>query len=130
MTTAGPDAVVLDLDGVLVDSEEAWDAARRELVAERGGTWKDDATHAMLGMSSPEWSSYVRDELGVDMTPQEISDDVVKRLVAGFRHDRRPPREGEETHSIVVRVDDAGAHCERAREHGAKILMEPTDFEY
>jgi HAD superfamily hydrolase (TIGR01509 family) len=83
---AGPDAVVLDLDGVLVDSEEAWDAARRELVAERGGEWKDDATHAMLGMSSPEWSRYVRDELGVsDMTPEEISDDVVRRLVAGYR---------------------------------------------
>jgi HAD superfamily hydrolase (TIGR01509 family) len=80
-----PDAVVLDLDGVLVDSEEAWDEARRELVAERGGSWKEGATHAMLGMSSPEWSQYVRDELGVDMTPQEISDDVVARLVAGYR---------------------------------------------
>jgi HAD superfamily hydrolase (TIGR01509 family) len=82
---AGPDAVVLDLDGVLVDSEEAWDEARRELVAERGGEWKEDATHAMLGMSSPEWSQYVRDELGVDMAPEEISDAVVERLLAGYR---------------------------------------------
>ncbi len=82
---AGPDAVVLDLDGVLVDSEEAWDEARRELVAERGGTWKEGATHAMLGMSSPEWSAYVRDELGVDMAPEEISDAVVERLLAGYR---------------------------------------------
>ena len=63
---AGPDAVVLDLDGVLVDSEERWDEARRELVADRGGTWTEEATHAMLGMSSKEWSAYVRDELGVD----------------------------------------------------------------
>jgi len=81
-----PDAVVLDLDGVLVDSEERWDEARRELVAERGGEWKDGATHTMLGMSSPEWSAYVRDELGVsDMTPEEISADVVARLLAGYR---------------------------------------------
>ena len=80
-----PDAVVLDLDGVLVDSEEAWDAARRELVAERGGEWKEGATHAMLGMSSPEWSAYVRDELCVDMAPREISDAVVERLLAGYR---------------------------------------------
>jgi HAD superfamily hydrolase (TIGR01509 family) len=85
LSTDGPEAVVLDLDGVLVDSEEAWDGARRELVAERGGTWKDEATHDMLGMSSPEWSAYVRDELGVDMTPEEISDDVVRRLLAGYR---------------------------------------------
>src|ERR687885_2966851 len=85
MTVAGPDAVVLDLDGVIVDSEEAWDAARRELVAERGGTWKDEATDEMLGMSSPEWSRYVRDELGVAMTPEDISDDVVKRLLGVYR---------------------------------------------
>jgi HAD superfamily hydrolase (TIGR01509 family) len=86
MASDGPDAVVLDLDGVLVDSEEAWDGARRELVAQRGGRWTDAATHDMLGMSSPEWSAYVRDELGVsDMTPEEISDDVVARLLAGYR---------------------------------------------
>jgi HAD superfamily hydrolase (TIGR01509 family) len=84
---AGPDAVVLDLDGVLVDSEERWDGARRELVAERGGTWKEGATEAMLGMSAPEWSAYVRDELGVDMAPEEISDAVVERLVAGYRRE-------------------------------------------
>jgi HAD superfamily hydrolase (TIGR01509 family) len=81
---AGPEAVVLDLDGVLVDSEEAWDEARRELVAERGGEWKEGATHAM---SSREWSAYVRDELGVDMAPEEISDAVVERLVAGYRRE-------------------------------------------
>jgi uncharacterized glyoxalase superfamily protein PhnB len=51
-------------------------------------------------------------------------------IVADIRNDRRPPRPGEETHSVVVRVDDASAHCERARAHGARILMEPTDFEY
>ena len=51
-------------------------------------------------------------------------------IVADVRHDRRAPRPGEATHSVLVRVDDARAHCERAREHGAEILMEPTDFEY
>ena len=51
-------------------------------------------------------------------------------IVADVRGDRRPPREGEATHSVLVRVEDAHAHCERARSHGARILMEPTDFEY
>ena len=51
-------------------------------------------------------------------------------IVADVRGDRRPPRPGEADHSVMVRVDDARAHCERAREHGARILMEPTDFEY
>jgi HAD superfamily hydrolase (TIGR01509 family) len=85
MGGAGPDAVVLDLDGVLVDSEEAWDAARRELVAERGGRWTDEATRDMLGMSSPEWSRYVRDELGVDMEPEQINAAVVEKLLAVYR---------------------------------------------
>ena len=51
-------------------------------------------------------------------------------IVADVRADRRPPRPGEATHSVLVRVDDAAAHCARARAHGARILMEPTDFEY
>jgi len=51
-------------------------------------------------------------------------------ILGDVRHDRRPPRAGEATHSVMVRVEDANAHCARARAHGAEILMEPTDFEY
>jgi uncharacterized glyoxalase superfamily protein PhnB len=51
-------------------------------------------------------------------------------ILGDVRHERRPPRPGEVTHSVMVRVDDAHAHCEGAREHGARIVMEPTDFEY
>jgi uncharacterized glyoxalase superfamily protein PhnB len=51
-------------------------------------------------------------------------------IIGDVRHDRRPPRPGEATHSVVVRVEDAKAHCARARSAGARILMEPTDFEY
>jgi uncharacterized glyoxalase superfamily protein PhnB len=51
-------------------------------------------------------------------------------IVADVRREQRPPRAGEVTHLVLVRVDDARAHCERARQHGARILMEPTDFEY
>ena len=80
-----PEAVLFDLDGLLLDSESAWDGARRELVAANGGRWKDSATRDMLGMSSPEWSRYVRDALGVDMAPEEISDAVVERLLEGYR---------------------------------------------
>jgi uncharacterized glyoxalase superfamily protein PhnB len=51
-------------------------------------------------------------------------------IIGDVRHDRVPPREGESTHSVVVRVDDANASFARARENGALVLMEPTDFEY
>lgn len=79
------EAVVFDLDGVLLDSELAWSDAKRELVVERGGHWRDSASTAMLGMSSPEWASYLRDELGVPMDPDEISPAVVAKLAARYR---------------------------------------------
>jgi HAD superfamily hydrolase (TIGR01509 family) len=77
---AGPAAVIFDLDGVIVDSEGAWNDARRELTEQSGGTWRPDAQRAMMGMSSLEWSRYMHDELGVPMPPGEISDAVVERL--------------------------------------------------
>lgn len=77
-------AVVFDLDGVLVDSEHVWDASRRELVAETGGAWTDEATQAMLGMSSKEWPVYVRDELRVPLSAEEINAEVVGRMRAHY----------------------------------------------
>jgi HAD superfamily hydrolase (TIGR01509 family) len=77
-------AVVLDLDGVLVDSEQVWDAVREELVRERGGRWRPEAQAAMMGMSSPEWSRYLAEELGVPMAPAAISREVVDRLIARY----------------------------------------------
>jgi HAD superfamily hydrolase (TIGR01509 family) len=79
-----PDAVIFDLDGVLLDSEPRWNAAREALVREAGGRWSDDAPRAMMGMSSPEWSRYLRDELGVAMEPDAISADVVRRMREGY----------------------------------------------
>jgi len=80
-------AVVFDLDGILLDSEQAWDDARRDLVREQGGAWTPQATRAMLGMSSKEWPVYVRDELGVGLSPEAINADVVGRLIARYRED-------------------------------------------
>jgi len=51
-------------------------------------------------------------------------------IIGDLRGNRRPPRAGESTHSVMVRVEDAQSHCERARAHGAKILMEPTDMPF
>jgi HAD superfamily hydrolase (TIGR01509 family) len=79
------DAVIFDLDGVLLDSESAWLAVKRDVVDEWGGRWKDEATRAMLGMSAPEWSAYMRDDLAVERAAEEIDAEVVKRLLEGYR---------------------------------------------
>ena len=79
------DAVVFDLDGVLLDSEELWDEARRQLAEERGGRWHEQAQRAMMGMSSPEWSRYMHDEIGLPDPPEEIAAEVVRRLEELYR---------------------------------------------
>ena len=78
-------AVIFDLDGVLLDSEQVWDEVREQLVEERGGRWHDQAQTEMMGMSSVEWSRYMRDELGVPDPPDEISAEVVRRLEEVYR---------------------------------------------
>jgi HAD superfamily hydrolase (TIGR01509 family) len=78
-------AVVFDLDGVLVDSEHVWDAAREELARERGGRWHEGAQRDMMGMSSTEWSRYMHEVIGVPDEPEEISAEVVRRLERIYR---------------------------------------------
>ncbi len=73
-------AVVFDLDGVLFESEQIWDEAREQLVRERGGRWHERAQQDMMGMSSPEWSRYMHEQLGLEESPEEISAEVVRRL--------------------------------------------------
>lgn len=78
-------AVVFDLDGVIVDSEQVWDAAREALARERGGRWHERAQQDMMGMSSVEWSRYMHDVIGLKDPPEEISAEVVRRLEAIYR---------------------------------------------
>ena len=77
--------MVFDLDGVLLDSERRWDQARRGVAIGHGGHWRADATAAMLGMSSVEWSEYMRAVLGVDLAPDQIVDLVVAGLLEQYR---------------------------------------------
>ncbi len=77
-------AVVFDLDGVLLDSESAWERVRRELVAARGGTYPDGATREIMGMSAPEWAHYIRTRLGVDLPEPEINARVVAGVIAAY----------------------------------------------
>ena len=81
------EAVVFDLDGVIVDTEQVWDEVREQLVRERGGSWHGGAQAAMMGMSSLEWSRYMHDELGLAESPEVINDEVVRRMLARYRED-------------------------------------------
>ena len=79
------DAVVFDLDGLLLDTEQLWDEVREELAGERGGRWSERAQGDMMGMSSPEWSRYMHEVVGLHESPDEIAEEVVRRMEALYR---------------------------------------------
>ena len=83
------DAVVFDLDGVIVDSEQVWDEVRQNYTRAVGGTFTEEATRAMMGMSSTEWSRYMAESLGVPGTPQQINVDIVALMLE--RYGEAPP---------------------------------------
>jgi HAD superfamily hydrolase (TIGR01509 family) len=82
-------AVVFDLDGVIVDSEQVWDEVREDYTRASGGTYSESATRDMMGMSSPEWSRYMAETLRVPGTPEEINAAIVERMLA--RYGDAPP---------------------------------------
>ena len=81
------EAVVFDLDGVLLQSEEVWDAVRERYVREAGGRYDDEVQRAMMGMSAPEWSRYLHEEAGVWEDPEDINRDVVERMLDAYRRE-------------------------------------------
>ena len=81
------DAVIFDLDGVLLQTEELWDEVRETLTRDRGARYDEEAQRAMMGMSSPEWSRYMHEELGLPEAPEAISALVVRELLARYRRE-------------------------------------------
>ena len=79
------DAVVFDLDGVLIESEEIWDTVRGRYVRERGGRYDAEVQRAMMGMSSTEWARYLHEVAGIPDEPEEINDEVVRRMLDAYR---------------------------------------------
>ena len=79
------EAVVFDLDGVLIQTEELWDEVRAGLARDRGGRYGPEEQRAMMGMSSPEWSRYMHEHVGLPEPPDEIAAEVVERMAARYR---------------------------------------------
>ena len=86
-TPTQTEAVVFDVDGVLVDTEHLWDEVREALTEEWGGRYTPEAQEAMMGMSSPEWSRYLHETVGLREPPEVINKEVVRRMLARYETD-------------------------------------------
>ncbi len=78
-------AIIFDLDGTLIDTEESWDIVRRGLARDAGLAWPDGATQAMMGMSTQEWSAYLVDAVGLPVTPDEAARLTIEAMAAHHR---------------------------------------------
>src|SRR5581483_12313160 len=87
LTPLAIQAVIFDLDGVILETEEVWDAVRERYVRERGGRYDAQAQRAMMGMSSPEWSRYMHEHVGLPEPPDRIAAEVIERMEARYRQD-------------------------------------------
>ena len=83
-------AVIFDLDGVIVDSEIWWDEVRKAFAAEHGRSWTIDDRHAVMGANSRQWSQTMRERLGLDVPREAIERAIVDGVVARYRRDGAP----------------------------------------
>jgi HAD superfamily hydrolase (TIGR01509 family) len=79
------EAVVFDMDGVLIDSEPVWERVRREFVATRGGRWAQDAQDKMMGMSTAEWSAYLSEDFGLRVPAPRVAELVIAAMAAEYQ---------------------------------------------
>jgi HAD superfamily hydrolase (TIGR01509 family) len=79
------EAVVFDVDGVLIDSEPVWERVRHKFVADHGGLWPDDAQDRLMGMSTAEWSAYMSADFGLRLAPRQVAELVIAAMAGEYR---------------------------------------------
>ncbi|MCL4294613.1 MAG: HAD family phosphatase [Anaerolineae bacterium] len=79
------EAVIFDMDGLLVDSEPVWDRARRGMAEEVGKDWNEADHQAVMGVSTQAWAAYMINRLELSLSPQEVQDQIIVRMLALYQ---------------------------------------------
>ena len=87
------EAIIFDMDGVLVDSEVYWDKSRVEYARDRGKDWTDDFQRLAMGRSTVGWARVMQEKLTLDESIEEIIAEMKERVIAHYE-ERMPTRPG------------------------------------
>lgn len=87
------EAVIWDMDGVIVDSEPYWLQSREEFARDLGRLWTDADQRQCMGRSTIEWAQVMQEILNTPMTLDEIMADTIRRVMAHYA-ERMPARPG------------------------------------
>ena len=87
------EAVIFDMDGVLVDSEVYWDKSRVDFARDRGAVWTDEFQRLAMGRSTVGWAGVMREKLALDETIDEIIAEMKARVITHYEA-RMPTRPG------------------------------------
>lgn len=81
-------AVVFDMDGVVIDSEVVWQRVRTAYAQEFGRQWTQEDQVAMLGRSTPDWSAQMRARLGLQhLSDKDVAQAIIGRMLKAFAHE-------------------------------------------
>ena len=78
-------AIIFDMDGLLIDSEPKWDRARADMAERLGKEWGRKDHEAVMGVSTEEWATYMRDTWAIDMSLEDIVEEIVSRMRDYYR---------------------------------------------
>jgi HAD superfamily hydrolase (TIGR01509 family) len=84
------DAVIFDLDGVLVDTEIWWDEVRQAFAGRLGRPWTLDDRASVMGANSRQWSATMADRLQLTIPPTQIEAAVVAAMVRRYGESPSP----------------------------------------
>lgn len=87
------EAVIFDMDGVLVDSEVYWHLSREEFARSRGKVWTDADQRVAMGRSTVGWAQVMKERLQLTEPVEDIIAEMKQRVMAHY-DERLPLREG------------------------------------